>query len=280
LFLPVYKTNACLHPFPEAARTPLDAPMLGTWINVGTVIVGTVAGRAAGGRLTPSARSTLTSALGCITIILGIENALKRPPGFETAAVPAQAGFFLVVLLSVLLGSVIGEWLNIEGRLQALGRWAERRMAGAGNDFGKVFVTTSLLFCVGPLTILGCLQDGLRGDYSLLATKAVMDGFAAVAFAAAMGWGVLVSALTVLVVQGALTLSAGAIQPWLSPVMLAALTAVGGIILLALGIRLLELKEIRVANMVPALLLAPVLVALGGILWPGVFYGPRPAAFP
>jgi uncharacterized membrane protein YqgA involved in biofilm formation len=240
--------------------------MLGTWINVGTVVAGAVAGRLAGGRLSAEANSTLTSALGCVTIILGIESALKRPEGFASAPVAIQAGFFLIVLVSLLAGALIGEWWDIEGGLQKLGQWAERRLNASGGEFGRAFVTTSLLFCVGPLTILGCLADGLRGDYALLATKAVLDGFASVAFAAAMGWGVLLSAATVLIVQGGLTLSAGAIQPWLTPVMMDALTAAGGIILLALGIRLLELKDIRVANMVPALVLAPALAAAWSVM--------------
>lgn len=242
--------------------------MLGTWINVGTVVAGTLTGRAVGGRLPETAQSTLVSVLGCVTIMLGVENALSRPPGYETAPVSAQAGFFLVVLISLLIGALLGEWWNIEGGLQRLGQWGETRLNVNDGVFGKAFVTTSLLFCVGPLTILGCLADGLRGDYSLLAAKAVLDGFAAMAFAATMGWGVLLSAATVLIIQGGLTLSAGAVHGWLSPVMVDALTAAGGIILVALGIRLLGLKDIRVANLIPALFLAPILLALWNTMWP------------
>lgn len=247
--------------------------MLGTWINVGTVVAGTLAGRVVGERLPEAARSTLVSVLGCVTIMLGVENALKRPVGYAAAPVSAQAGFFLAVLVSLLIGALLGEWWNIEGGLQNLGQWAEARLNATGGTFGKAFVTTSLLFCVGPLTILGCLADGLRGDYTLLATKAVLDGFAAVAFSAAMGWGVLLSAVTVLVIQGGLTLSAGAVQAWLSPVMVDALTATGGIILVALGIRLLDLKEIRVGNPIPALALAPLLIAAWNAFWPLPFAG-------
>jgi len=242
--------------------------MLGTWINVGTVVTGTLVGRLVGGRLPEAAQSTLLSVLGCVTIMLGVENALTRPAGYADAPVSAQAGFFLVVLVSLLLGALLGEWWNIEGGLQNLGQWAERRLNATGGAFGKAFVTTSLLFCAGPLTILGCVADGLRGDYSLLATKAVLDGFASVAFAAAMGWGVLLSAVTVLTVQGSMTLCAGAVQSWLSPVMVDALTAAGGILLVALGIRLLELKDIRVANMIPALAMAPLLIALWAAISP------------
>lgn len=239
--------------------------MLGTWINVGTVIAGTLLGRALGERLKPEAQSTVTSVLGCVTAILGIENALERPEILASAALPAQLGFFLVVLLSVLFGALIGEAIDIERLLHRLGQFAETRLGQSGGDFGKGFVVASLLFCVGPLTILGSFQDGLQGDYSLLATKSVLDGFAAMAFAAALGWGVLLSAVTVLVIQGGLTLSASTVEPWLNSIMIGAMTAAGGIILLALGLRLLEIKPIRVANLLPALILAPLFVALANV---------------
>jgi len=161
--------------------------MTGTWINIGTVVAGTILGRLLGERLKPETQSTVTSVLGCVTAILGIENALSRPEALTDATLPARLGFFLAVLLSVLFGALIGEALDIEGLLHRTGQFAEKRLKQASGDFGKGFVVASLLFCVGPLTILGSFQDGLQGDYSLLATKAVLDGFAAMAFAAAFG---------------------------------------------------------------------------------------------
>ena len=245
--------------------------MLGTWINVGTVLAGTVVGGLLGERLKPQTHSTVTSVLGCITCILGIESAMKTPDALKTAAVAPQLGFFLVVMLSLLFGALLGETLDIEGWLHRLGQFAEKRFGQSEGDFGKGFVTASLLFCVGPLTILGCFQDGLKGDYSLLATKAVLDGFAAMAFSAAFGWGVALSAVTVLVIQGGLTLGAGAVQPLMNDVMITAMTAAGGIILMGLGLKLLDIKQMRVANLLPALVLAPVFVALCNFVKPGFF---------
>ena len=126
----------------------------------------------------------------------------------------------------------------------------------------KGFVTASLLFCVGPMTILGSIQDGLSGDYTLLATKSILDGFASLAIAASMGWGVLFAALTVLVYQGGLTLGAGLVKALLTEPMVAEMTATGGTLILAIGLNLLDLTTIRVANFLPALIVAPILVGL------------------
>lgn len=225
-------------------------------INVGTVVVGAVAGRALGRRLSPTIRESVMHVIGLMTLVLGAEMALKtRNP--------------LIVLVSLVLGAITGELLRLEARIDRLGEVAEQRLGNGkaegaqsnAGDFARGFVTTSILFCVGPLTLLGCLQDGLRGDYSLLATKATLDGISAVAFASALGWGVLLSAVTVLVVQGSLTLGARALEPLLSdPAMQAELFAAGGVMMLGLGLRLLELKPIRVGNLLPALLYAPLLV--------------------
>jgi uncharacterized membrane protein YqgA involved in biofilm formation len=150
---------------------------------------------------------------------------------------------------------------------QQLGDVLERRFSKGGSPVSRAFVTTSLLFCVGPLTILGSLQDGLTGDYRLLALKSALDFVAALSFASVLGWGVLLSAGTVLVVQGVLTLSAGLLEGVLTETMILATTATGGVLILGIGLILLDLKEVRVANMLPALLVAPLLVALAP-LWP------------
>jgi uncharacterized protein len=233
--------------------------MLGTVINVGTVVVGTVAGRALGSRFSPAIRESVMHVIGLFALVLGADMALKsRNP--------------LIVLVSLVLGAITGELLRVEAGIDRLGMAAERRFGGKQEgaqpegkpgDFARGFITTSILFCVGPLTLLGCLQDGLRGDYGLLATKATLDGISAVAFASALGWGVLLSAVTVLIVQGSLTLGARALEPVLAdPAMQAELFAAGGIMMIGLGVRLLELKPIRVANLLPALIYAPLLVLL------------------
>lgn len=226
--------------------------MIGTAINVATVVAGAVVGRAIGNRLPDRIRETVMHVIALITFVIGLQMVLKSQNT-------------LVLLLSLVFGGATGELLHIERGIERLGRWAERRLTGAaeGGDFTRGFVTTSILFCVGPMTLLGCLQDGLQGDYRLLAVKATLDGISSIAFASALGWGVLLSAATVLVVQGALTLGAQSLAPLLtSEAVKNELFAAGGVMMLGLGFRLLELKPIRVANLLPALAYAPLLVLL------------------
>jgi uncharacterized protein len=173
----------------------------------------------------------------------------------------------LVPLVSVVAGLVVGELLGIEAKLRSLGDTLQRRFSKGESPVSRAFVTTSLLFCVGPLTVIGSLQDGLNGDYSLLALKSALDFIAALTFASVLGWGVLLSAGTVLFVQGSLTLGAGSLDAVITESMISATTATGGILILGLGLTLLDLKEVRVANMLPALLFAPLIVAAVP-LWP------------
>lgn len=226
--------------------------MVGTLINVATVVVGSGAGLAVGRRLPERVRGTVLSGLGLMTLVIGMSMALRTQNP-------------LLLLASLLLGGLIGEWLGLEERLQALGRWLETRVAGNGGEgstFVKGFVTASLVFCVGPMTILGSIQDGLTGNYTLLAIKATLDGFAALAFSTSLGIGVMFAALTVLVYQGALTLGAGLVKAVLTEAMITEMTAVGGTMILGIGLLLLDLKRVRVASFLPGLLVAPILVAL------------------
>jgi uncharacterized membrane protein YqgA involved in biofilm formation len=161
----------------------------------------------------------------------------------------------------VVVGLVFGELLGIEDGLKRFSDSLEKRFSRGESPVSRAFVTTSLLFCVGPLTLIGSLEDGLSGDYSLLALKSALDFIAALTFASVLGWGVLLSAGTVLVVQGSLTLGAASLDAVVTAPMISATTATGGILIFGLGLGLLDLKEIRVANMLPALLFAPLLVA-------------------
>lgn len=232
--------------------------MIGTAINVVTVVAGSLAGKAIGDRLPPAMRETVMHVIALMTLVIGVGMSLKSQNP-------------LVLLASLVLGAVTGEALRIESGINRLGALAEERLAGGSRtgDFARGFVTTSILFCVGPMTLLGCLNDGLRGDYSLLATKSMLDGISAVAFASALGWGVMLSAVTVLAVQGGLTLGAQALRPVLEdPAMQAEVFAAGGVMMLGLGIRLLDLRVIRVSNLLPALLYAPLLVQLSRWLAP------------
>jgi len=170
----------------------------------------------------------------------------------------------LILLVSVLLGVLIGELLRLDDGVQAIGSWAERRMSRGGEP-GRVsvaFITTSLIFCVGPLTILGSFQDGTTGDITLLAIKSTLDGVTSIVFTATLGWGVILSAVSVLVVQGTLTLIAFLLHAGLSDLETAELTAAGGIAVLGIAVGLLELKAIKVANFLPALVVAPLLAGI------------------
>ena len=227
---------------------------IGTAINVVAVLVGGGIGTLVGAKLPERMRDTAMQAIGIVTLLVGISNFLE----FDNPLVP---------LISVVLGLVIGELLGIDAGLRRFGDYLEKRFSRGESPVSKAFVTTSLLFCVGPLTVIGSLEDGLSGDYSLLALKSALDFVASLAFAAVLGWGVLLSAGTVLVVQGSITFGAALIEGFVTEAMISATTATGGILIFGLGLGLLDLKEVRVANMLPALAFAPLLVALES-LWP------------
>jgi hypothetical protein len=227
---------------------------VGTAINVVAVLVGGGIGTFIGTRLSESMRETAMHAIGLVTLLVGVQSFLR----FDNALVP---------LVSVILGLIVGEAMNIDGILKRLGDYLQERLSKGESPVSRAFVTTSLVFCVGPLTILGSLEDGLTGDYSLLALKSALDLVASLSFASVLGWGVLLSAGTVLLVQGTLTLSAGLLEGAVTEQMIAATTSTGGVLVLGLGLVLLELKEVRVANMLPALVIAPLLVTLAP-LWP------------
>jgi uncharacterized membrane protein YqgA involved in biofilm formation len=219
---------------------------MGTAINVLAVLAGGSIGTLAGTRLPEGMRSTAMQAIGIVTLLVGVSHFLKVDD-------------VLVPLVSVILGLVVGELLDVDALLRRLGDYLEERFSKDESPVSRAFVTTSLLFCVGPLTVIGSLQDGLNGDYSLLALKSALDFIAALAFASVLGWGVLLSAGTVLVVQGSLTLGAGFLDAVLTGPMISSTTATGGILIFGLGLGLLHLKEVRMANMLPALLFAPCL---------------------
>lgn len=222
--------------------------MIGTFINTATVVIGTGVGLTARRYLKPRLRETTMQIIGLMTLMIGVQMSLseKNP---------------LLPLASLLIGEIIGEGLDIEGKLDTLGNSLQKRFSNEGDStFSQAFVSTSILFCVGPMTIMGCLQDGLTGNYSLLLVKSLLDGVSAAFFTAALGWGVLFSAGTVLVVQGTLTLGAGWIGNVLTEGMKNGMFATGGLMMLGLGIRLLNLRPIPVANFLPALLIAPLLV--------------------
>lgn len=233
---------------------------IGTVVNVATVVVGALIGLALGNRIPERIKDTVTSVLGLFTVVLG---------GFSAAALTSQAladevggSAMIVVLASLLLGTLLGSWLRIEERLEQGAAWIRNRFRGAGNEnrFVDGLVISTLVFCVGPLTILGSISDGLGRGADQLLVKATLDGFAAMAFASTLGWGVLASAAAVGVIQGTLTALGYFAGDVLTVGQVDALTAAGGVLLIGLGIRLLGLKQIPVGDLLPALLLAPAFV--------------------
>ena len=230
--------------------------MNGTFINVAAILAGTAIGVAAGGRLPAGLQQRVLAGLGLVTAVIGVDLALAWR---DTSA--------LYVLGAVLLGGIVGEALDIEGRLSRLGDRLQARVQRGRehSTISEAFFTASLLFCVGPLTVVGSFEDGLRGNLEPLATKSVLDGFASIALASTLGVGVAFAALTVLVVQGALTLGAGLFDDVLRGEALSAMTSTGGVLIMGISLKLLDLKDVKVGNFLPALAIAPLLVGLAGL---------------
>jgi uncharacterized membrane protein YqgA involved in biofilm formation len=247
---------------------PVFTMINGTLLNMATVLVGGIIGTLIGNRLSERFTTILFIALGLFTTVTGLQDALYlfSTTSNQTAFIDTHNG--LVVLGGLLIGGVIGEMLRIEFQLERLGSWAQSRLSNGKKEessrIGQGFVTASLLFCIGPLTILGSLANGLTGDIRDLTIKSFLDGFAALALAATLGWGVLLSLFVILIVQGGLSLCAGAITPIMmsNPVIITELTATGGFLLIGIGLRLLKLADLRPGNFLPALIVTPLLVVL------------------
>lgn len=228
----------------------------GTIFNVVTVLVGGSLGRLLGNRLPERVQTTVFDGLGLLTLLVGIGQAL-------------QTSNLLILLGSTLLGGLVGEALGIEARIEWFGDWVQARLTrDRESRFSEAFVASSLLFCVGPLTITGAIENGLTGNYRPLALKAMLDLFSSFAFAASLGWGVLASTLTVLCFQGGLSLGAGLFAGVMDEAVVRELTAAGGLLIMGIGIQLLRLKQIAVANFLPSLLLAPLFVLLLRVVAP------------
>lgn len=238
--------------------------MIGTLINTITVLIGGTIGSLLGSRFPERVQETIFATLGLFTLAIALDSALvTRNP--------------LIVLGSLLVGALLGEWLRVEARLEQFGEWLRDRFVknqedGSGARFVEGFVTASLIFCVGPLTIQGAIEDGLMGDYTKLAIKAMLDGFAALAFATTLGPGVIASVIVILGFQGGLSLLARLGANFFTEPMILEMTATGGVVLMAIGLRLLQLKQIRAANLLPAIFVAPAAVALMDAL--GMAYYP------
>ena len=236
--------------------------MIATLVNAAAVIVGSLIGLLLRGRLRDNFRSAIQVGAGILTLVVGIQMAMK-------------SGMIVALALSLIVGGILGEWWRIEDGILALGDTLRRTFrAGAdgsdgARDFAYGFLNASLLFCVGAMAIVGSFKAGTEGDGTLIYTKSVLDGAMAIVFTAAQGIGVAFSALTVLVYQGALTLLAGVIKPWVSETMIAEVTGVGGALLLMIALNLLGIARLKTANYLPAILLTVAFVLLAPFV-PGI----------
>jgi uncharacterized membrane protein YqgA involved in biofilm formation len=223
--------------------------LLGSVVNAAAIIVFGVIGSFLKKGIPKRYGDLVIAALGFFTVMLGVNFAMKLEHP-------------LVVIFSLVIGAAIGEWIDIEKRMDNFGNKVQNRLKGFKGNFSQGFVTSSLLFCVGSMAIMGSLQSGLANNHDTLYTKAVMDGVISVVFASTLGIGVAASALPVFIYQGAITLLAAFLQPYLSTAVVVEMTAVGGILLMGVGSNILEIKKVRVGNLIPAIFLPIIIMML------------------
>lgn len=255
---------------------------LGTLINVVAIVAGAALGVVLGSRLRDDLSKVLTDAMGLVVLVIGALN-LQALANSAFASAVTSSGTLLVVLASLLIGGTIGWLLKIDYRLEHFGTWLQIKTAGRGKQlegntgeieigeekrrkFIEGFVNASLLFTIGPMAVLGALQDGLGQGFDILALKSTLDGFTSIAFAATLGWGVAFAAIPVGIWQGLLTVLSAAVGSVLSEALVASITATGGILLLGTGLRVLQIRMVNVANLLPALIVAPLIVLAASAL--------------
>ena len=214
--------------------------MQGTLINTMAIILGSLVGVGLKGGIPDQYKETVIGAIGLSVLLIGAKSAL-------------QTDALLLVIVSLALGSLAGEMLRIENRLERLGRLIGRRLAGSEEGVANAFVTASLVFCVGAMAVVGSLESGLTGNHQTLYAKSLLDGVTSIVFASTLGIGVIFSALAVLIYQGTITLSAAYLKPFLTPTVIEQMTAVGGLLILAIGFNILGFKRLRIGNMLPAI---------------------------
>jgi len=214
--------------------------LLGTIVNTLAIIAGSLIGLFLKGGIPAKYNITVMQSISLAVILIGLKAALK-------------ADALLLVIFSMAIGSLAGEFIKIENRLEQLGRWLERRFSKSDSDIGKGFVTASLLYCVGSMAIVGSLESGLTGNHQTLFAKSVLDGIASIILASTLGIGVAFSAISIFVYQGAITASAAVMKTILIPPVVQQMSAVGGLLIMGIGFNLMEMKRIKVGNMLPAI---------------------------
>lgn len=219
--------------------------MLGTIVNSIAIIVGGLLGLLFGNSIPDKMKSTILQGLGLSIILIGMSMAL-------------QTKNTLVVIGSIVIGGIIGEWIDIEKQLERFGQWLEKVLVRNNHkgNFTKAFVSASLIYCIGAMAIMGALESGLKGNHEILFAKAMLDGISAIVFASSMGIGVIASVIPVFIYQGGITLSAGLLQGILSTPVITEMSATGGLLIVGIGLTILEIKEIKVGNLLPGIFIA------------------------
>ncbi len=229
--------------------------MIATFINCATVLLGSLIGLLLHKKITESFKTIVYTGAGLVAMVLGIKMSFS-------------ATKIVFLALALILGGIIGEWWKIEGAILKLGEFLKNRFARneSGKDFSYGFLNASVLFCVGAMALVGAFKAGAEGDYEMILTNSVMDGFMAIMLTTAMGIGVAFSALTILLYQGGITLLAHQLKPLVNDLLLGELTGIGGVLVLMIGMNLLGLSKIKTANYLPGLLIIIILVALGPLI--------------
>ena len=223
--------------------------MLGTLVNVASIIAGSLVGLLFRGKISEKYNKTIIQAISLGVILIGFKSAF-------------QCDDFILIIISLAIGSLIGESCKIEHRLENAGEWIEKKFSKKSEGFAAGFVTMSILYCAGAMAIVGSLESGLTGNHNTLFAKSTLDGIAAIIFSSTMGIGVLFSSVSVLLYQGTITLAAGYIKPFLIPEVIAQMSSVGGLLIIGLGINMLGTHKIKVGNMLPAVFI-PLIYYIG-----------------
>jgi uncharacterized membrane protein YqgA involved in biofilm formation len=227
--------------------------MLGTIVNTVAIVIGSLLGVSLRRGIPDRTKETVIAAIGLAVLLIGFKSAWRSDD-------------LLLVIVSLAVGAVVGEMLKIEDRLQRLGLWVGRRLGRAGEGVAQGFVTASLVFCVGAMAIVGSLESGLAGNHQTLFAKSLLDGVTSIIFASTLGIGVIFSSVSVFLYQGAITLAAVYLKPLLTPAVVSQMTSVGGLLIVAIGLNILDIKKLRIGNMIPGLFV-PLIYDAAMSLW-------------